>query len=119
MLEFPIKNLNSIKNHLLRKQKEIEKNISEIEEDDPATTPALAESSEPGTDSYIADAHTKDMVLKEQLIKVRDSIQKALHKLRNGTYGKCEKCGKQIELGRLLVMPMAQYCLTDSKKISK
>ena len=115
MLGFPIKSLNYIKKLLLKQQKEVEKNIKEVEEDDPATTPALAESSEPGTDSYIADTHTKDVVLKEQLKKVGDGIQKALTKLKKGSYGKCEKCGKQIEVSRLLAMPIAQYCLSDSK----
>ena len=32
---------------------------------------------------------------------------------------KCEKCGKRIEIGRLLAMPIAQYCLSCSKKSSK
>lgn len=119
MLNFPTKTLNLIKKYLLREKREVDKNLKEVEEDDPAKSPSLAESSEPGTDSYIADIHTKDVVLENQLKKVSNSIKNALLKIRTGTYGKCEKCGKQIELGRLLAMPIAQYCLSDSKKISK
>jgi len=119
VLDFHIKSLKTIKQRLLKDQKEVEKNIKEVEADDPATAPSLVESSEPGTDSYIADAHTKDVALKEQLKKVSDGIHKALTKLRKGSYGKCEKCGKQIELKRLLAMPIAEYCLKDSKKASK
>lgn len=119
MLNFPIKSLNYIKKLLLKQQKEVERNIKEVAEDDPATTPSLAESSEPGTDSYVADTHTRILVLREQLKKLGGSIKIALSKIKKGTYGKCERCGKQIETSRLLAMPTAQYCLADSKKVSK
>lgn len=115
MLDFPIKTLNNIKKILQRQQREVEENIKEIEEDDPAKPPELAESSEPGTDSYIADTHTKTVVIEEQLKKTSTSIKAALLKIRKGTYGKCENCKKQIEIGRLIAMPTAQYCVTCSK----
>lgn len=116
MLDFPTKSLEKIKKILSRQQKEVEKNIKEVEENDPATTPALAETSEPGTDSWIADAHTKTLALEAQLKRTKNSIVKALKKVKEGSYGKCEKCGKQIGLSRLLVIPTAQYCLSCSKK---
>jgi len=119
MLNFPKKTLVLLKSYLLREKKQVDKSLKEVEEDDPARSPALAESSEPGTDSYIADTHIKTLVLENQLKKTSNSIKNALLKIRKGTYGKCEKCGKQIEIRRLLAMPIAQYCLSDSKKISK
>lgn len=111
MLHFPEKTLEFIKRYLLRQQKEINKNLKEVSDDDPAQSPVLAESSEPGTDSYIADAHTKKVVLEAQLKNAKTSIKTALFKIKNGDYGKCEKCGEQIAVGRLMVMPTAQYCV--------
>ncbi len=119
MLNFPKKTLGLLKNYLLREKKQVDKSLKEVEKDDPARSPALAESSEPGTDSYIADTHNKILVLKNNLVQVSLSIKKALSKIRSGTYGKCEKCGSRIEVGRLLAMPTAQYCLSDSKKASR
>lgn len=116
MLDFPIKTINSIKRYLLREQRQVEKNIKEVKEDDPAKSPALAESSEPGTDASIADSHTKTVVLEQQLNNTKTSIRVALLKIKKGTYGKCEKCGERIEIGRLLAMPTASLCLTCSKK---
>lgn len=116
MFTFPIKTLNTIKRVLLRQQREVEKNIKEVEEDDPAKAPSLAESSEPGTDSYIADTHNKVVVVKNNLMQISGSIKKALLKIRSGSYGKCEKCGVGIELGRLLAMPTASLCLACSSK---
>jgi len=119
MLGFPTKTINYIKNLLIRQQKEVEKNLKEVQDDDPVKSDSLAESSEPGTDSYIADAHTKIVVLEGELKKAHTSIKTALSKIGKGTYGKCEKCNKHIEVGRLLAMPTAQYCLSCSKKNSK
>lgn len=116
MLGFTTKTLNTIKRLLLRQKKEVEKNIKEVEEDDPAKSPALAESSEPGTDSYIADIHNKTLVFKNNLTNISNNIKKALTKMRTGNYGKCEKCGGRIEVGRLLAMPTASFCLACSSK---
>ena len=116
MLNFPGKTLEFIKRHLLQKQQEVDKNLKELDEDDPAKSPALAESSEPGTDSYIAESHTKRVVLKDQLVKMRNSIRLTLSKIKIGTYGKCDNCGKWIEGERLQALPTAVYCLACSKK---
>lgn len=115
MLDLPSKTLKNLKDLLIKQQKQVEKSLKEVEEDDPANVPILAETSEPGTDSYIADVHTKTLVLEDQLKKTDNSIKKALLKIKEGTYGKCEKCGRQIEISRLMIMPMTQYCLSDSK----
>ncbi len=119
MLEFPKKTIDYIKSLLIRQQKEVEKNLKEVEKDDPAKSDGLVESSEPGTDSSIADSHTKTLVLEAQLKQTGSGIKSALLKMRAGTYGKCEKCGKQIEIARLLAMPTAKHCISCSKKVSK
>lgn len=119
MLNLPGKTLEFIKTHLLRQQRELDKNLREIEEGDPAKSPDLAESSEPGTDSYIADTHTRTLILKDSLIKMKNSIRLTLAKIRIGTYGKCDNCGKWIEEERLKALPTAEVCLSCSKKTSK
>ncbi|MBU2572773.1 MAG: TraR/DksA family transcriptional regulator [Elusimicrobia bacterium] len=40
-----------------------------------------------------------------------DSIEAALRKIENGTYGVCEHCKKRIEKKRLKALPSARYCL--------
>lgn len=120
MLNLPQKTLDTIKKYLLKQQREVEKNLKAVEQDDPLTAPSVAESSEPGTDSFLAEAHGRTMALGGELKGLGVSIKKALLKMRRGTYGKCEKCGKQIEVNRLIAMPTAEYCLSCSvKKIKK
>ena len=119
MLKFPRATINYIKNLLKSQQKQVEKNLKEIEKDDPLKEEGLIETSEPGTESSIADTHTKTVILEETLKKTNTSIKDALLKIQKGTYGKCEKCGKQIEIARLLAMPTAKYCVSCSKKTIK
>lgn len=119
MLKLPQKTLENIKKILTRQKSEVETNLKEVEKNDPALSPSLAESSEPGTDSWIAEAHTKTIAFKDQLKKISDSIKNALLRMRKGTYGKCERCGKPIETSRLSAIPIATLCLSCSKKPPK
>lgn len=38
-------------------------------------------------------------------------VERALAKLDDGTYGRCETCGEPIAEARLEVMPAARYCI--------
>lgn len=119
MLNLSITSLQKIKKKLLRQKQDVEKNLKEVEKTDPAKEADLAETTEPGTASYISETHTKNLVIENQLKGIRDSIKKALIRIKNGTYGRCLKCGNQMEINRLLVMPFATLCLPCSKKIKK
>ena len=47
-------------------------------------------------------------------LKLRD-VNVALEKIKKGDYGKCEKCGKEIEEERLLAYPEARLCIECNK----
>ncbi len=38
-------------------------------------------------------------------------IDEALRRVKEGTYGKCHNCGKQIQRGRLQIVPHARLCI--------
>lgn len=38
------------------------------------------------------------------------AINTALNKIKQGTYGICERCGNQIDKERLLALPLTLYC---------
>ena len=48
-------------------------------------------------------------------LRLKD-INLALDKIEKSTFGKCEKCKKQIAEERLKVYPEARYCLDCDKK---
>jgi len=43
-------------------------------------------------------------------------IDEALAKIEDGTYGRCESCGKEIGAARLEAMPSATLCITCASK---
>lgn len=40
-----------------------------------------------------------------------DEVAQAEQRLRNGTYGICERCGKAISQQRLVALPVARTCI--------
>jgi len=47
-------------------------------------------------------------------IRLRD-VKIALEKIKKNQYGKCEKCGKDIDAKRLSIYPEARYCVSCDK----
>lgn len=116
MLDLPHKSLDKIKKYLLSRQKQVKQEIESIDKQDPILVDGVAESSEPGTDSFQADVHARLTSAKNSLIEMSKRIQQALLHLKRGTYGKCERCGKKIEEGRLKALPTATLCISCSQK---
>ncbi|MBM3206541.1 MAG: TraR/DksA family transcriptional regulator [Candidatus Staskawiczbacteria bacterium] len=48
-------------------------------------------------------------------LKLKD-INLALGKITSGSYGKCERCGKDIEEERLVVCPESKLCIECNKQ---
>ncbi len=46
------------------------------------------------------------------------SIEKALKRINEGTYGICKICNKEIDEERLEAYPMAEYCIKDARNKS-
>ena len=58
------------------------------------------------------------------LLSLRDkekllAVEKALEKVREGTYGVCEECGDEIGPGRLKAMPLARLCVPCQSRLEK
>jgi DnaK suppressor protein len=46
-------------------------------------------------------------------------IERALRKLAQGSYGRCEHCGGQIGLPRLEALPYALYCISCQRELEQ
>lgn len=108
--------LIKIKDLLTKQQKKVEEEIEQLDADDPVNSNDVAESSEPGTDSWVADTHTRTVAVKKNLQDLLVKIKNSLKSVASGNYGKCENCGKKIEAVRLEAMPTATLCISCSKK---
>lgn len=47
------------------------------------------------------------------------AIEEVLKKIKDGTYGICEECGKEINKARLKAMPFAKLCVSCKSRIEK
>ncbi len=52
----------------------------------------------------------------DRLMDEISDIEAAIGKFANGTYGLCEKCGREIAAARLEAIPTARFCIKDSPK---
>lgn len=59
------------------------------------------------------------LALKQALDHTLKGVNEALERIKNGTYGVCRRCQKDIELKRLRVEPAATLCSKCVKKIEK
>lgn len=59
------------------------------------------------------------LALKQVLENDLKNIDEALERIKNGVYGICRRCQKEIELKRLRVEPAATLCSKCVKKIEK
>lgn len=115
MLKRTRENFEFIKRKLLRQKAQVESELKELEKKDPVMADGLAESSEPGTESWMADVHNQVVAVKHNLASLRDKIKASLLRMKTGKYGKCENCGNKIEAERLEAMPAATLCLSCSR----
>jgi DnaK suppressor protein len=84
----------------------------EDETDDETTDNHLAETATVTLDREI------DYTLEENSEHVLSSIDGALERIGDGTYGKCFSCGKPIAEERLAAIPWATHCI-DCKRLEE
>ena len=73
--------------------------------------------------SHIAElgsvTHEQDVMI--QMLQCEENvlgeINYAIERVRAGTYGKCERCKKQIPKPRLNAIPYARYCVSCAKDV--
>src|SRR5215207_2116262 len=59
----------------------------------------------------VAAEQGESRALVGQLEETLTEVERALAKLDEGAYGKCESCGKEIGEDRLEAMPATPYCI--------
>ena len=112
----------ALKRRLLEERERVLKEIEELESD-------LSKSLEDASGDSPNDQHMAetagatldreiDLTLQNNARAALAKIDKALHKLDEGTYGSCDKCGKPIGEGRLELAPYATLCV-DCKRLDE
>ena len=105
--------LQAAKQNLLTFKEEYETRIDKIEDHIQNPQDDLNEHWEDQAISYRQnDMRTNLMVEARQSLIY---VENALSRIENGTYGKCEVCGEQIEEQRLQALPYATLCMEHAE----
>lgn len=114
------KELAEFREHLMEEQRELESQLTLLEESS-FGTPQSDLSGEVSFDEEFADSGTftfereRDLSIENNIRDLLARIGKALHRLDEGTFGLCERCGKPIEKARLKALPYANLCIKDKR----
>ena len=110
-------NLGNLENNLNKELQTIDAQLGEIATeksgDFEARVEDLGDSMEDVAEEMASLDQRQAMVtkLKEQ----RKEIIRALEKIKDGTYGKCDSCSVEIKEKRLVAMPVAALCIDCAK----
>lgn len=111
-----------LKKQLEDKKAKIEKELESIAQKDPkfkgdydTRYPDFGAHQSPDESALEVSAYESTLPIEYALeIRLKET-NKALEKIKKGTYGKCGKCGKQIDENRLMIMPEAETCAKCQK----
>jgi DnaK suppressor protein len=111
------KKLDSFKKRLETRQQELRRMVSRTQQD--------GRSADEDTAQDIADraasSYTKEFLFHQsnndrQLLQMVDA---ALSRIREGTFGECISCGKEINPKRLEAVPWTRHCIECQEKLEQ
>jgi RNA polymerase-binding transcription factor DksA len=112
-------NLKIITENIEKQRRVVLSKLGRLRREDPFVTEDRALIVEPGTDATMLVGHERTVILEDRLRSDLKEIESALSKIKKGTYGVCDRCGKSIDIKRLEVKPQALYCLKCESEIEK
>ena len=77
----------------------------------PDSTGGISFGKRVGDGTSLAVERITQVAAHEQLLHQAEEVERALAKLDEGTYGKCDVCGSVIPEGRLEIHPWAVLCV--------
>lgn len=112
-------NIKSITAKVESQRNQVLLRLKRLRREDPFSTEDRSIIVEPGTDAAVLSGHERTVIFEGRLKSDLAEIEAAIRKIKKGTYGKCERCGRDIGLKRLEVKPQALYCLKCESEIEK
>jgi len=101
--------LNTVRDGLTAERDRLEAQIASLEPGHGAASPDFDDNF--ADSGQVAAEQGENKVLASQLRSELDEVERALGKLDEGTYGKCETCKEPIVAARLEAMPSARFCI--------
>lgn len=105
---------------LKEEEQELSERLDELEkEEDPRNWEGRTTDNAPEDDAEEAEVSHRVSALKEVIRRRLNNVRNVLSKLKRGSYGLCDRCGKKINPARLKAQPEARFCLQCAKEMEK
>jgi DnaK suppressor protein len=109
--------LNYFEQKLLAKQLQLQSDLAALEGE--ARDAGDVEARD-NTDDATADQSTSEALEEGGVIsQTLQRVAAALQRIKDGTFGRCTICGRQIPPARLEAIPWTEYCVEDQEKLDK
>src|SRR5450755_4827370 len=111
------KKLDSFRKKLEERQQSLRKTVSRTEEDGRIADQDSAQD----IADRAANSYTKEFLFSQsnnerQLLQM---VDKALVRIREGSFGECSHCGKEINAKRLEAVPWTRHCIECKEKLEQ
>ena len=117
LLSMDKKKLESFKKRLETRQQELRRMVSRTEQDGRT----IDEDSAQDIADRAASSYTKEFLFHQsnndrQLLQM---VENALSRIREGSFGECISCGKEINAKRLEAVPWTRHCIECQEKLEQ
>lgn len=96
-----------LKGMLESRRREIHAKLRSLREQIPADAPDVRDAEEQSVDDFVQEVDLALMQMKSDTLK---KIDRAIQRLEEGTYGRCQECEADIPAARLRALPFAALC---------
>ena len=109
---------------LLEERERVTRAIEYLHEENPGSIEDET-GEEGGFDNHLGDTATVtfdrevDYTLEENSEAVLKAIEAALGRIEAGTYGTCQRCGREIAPERLEALPYAELCIDCKREVER
>ena len=111
------KKLEYFKKKLEERQQQLRKNVSRSEQDGRTTDLDTAQDiADRAASSYNKEFLFHQSNSERQLLQM---VEGALSRIREGTFGQCISCGKEINPKRIEAVPWTRHCIECQEKLEK
>jgi RNA polymerase-binding transcription factor DksA len=117
MQNFPDEILGEVRRDLEEEKRLLEARIDELVKQDPFSDPdRLTDNAASDRDADEESSHDRMIALIEELRAKRKTVDDALMRISEGTYGFCTSCKNMIDTDRLSILPTAVLCKSCEEK---
>lgn len=120
----PVSDIERFRTMLLEERDRVQSAIEHLQRDHEGSLEDET-GEETAFDQHPADAATAtfgremDYTLEENSESVLNAIEAALVRIEAGTYGSCQRCGKEVAEERLEAVPYAELCIDCKREVER